>query len=343
LLERLTRAVFCGVAWLGVTQMVGCDMSARRGSGAGPALAVAASASPMPPMLPASEWQEKTLVDHPLVGRIYQPMRPGGFATRRDLEQAVRRARVVLLGEKHDNRDHHRLEAALLSEVIPLRRDLAVAFEMLDLDQQPAVDRFLSTHPLEVDGLAQAVNWDASGWPPWSMYRPVFAVALGGHARIVAANLSRESTSAIARGAEASLATSLPPLSPARLRALEEDMRESHCGLLPEPMLPGMVLAQRARDFTIAQRMREADRGDGVVLFAGAGHVRRDRGVPVYLGAAGIAGVISIAFLEVVRGESDPHAYLSDAEPGVAPFDFVWFTPRVDEQDPCEELRHSHR
>jgi uncharacterized iron-regulated protein len=302
---------------------------------------VAASASPVPSTQPANEWQEKTLVDHPLVGRIYRPT-PGVFATRRDLEQALRRARFVLLGEKHDHRDHHRLQAELLSEIIPLRRDLAVAFEMLDVDQQPAVDRYLSAHPSEVDGLAQAVNWDASGWPPWPIYRPVFAVAHRGHARIVAANLSRESTSAIARGGEASLAAPLPPLSSAGLRALEEDMRESHCGLLPESMLPGMALAQRARDLTIAQRMREADRGDGVVLCAGAGHVRRDRGVPVYLGAAGVAGVISIAFLEVVRGESDPHTYLSDAEPDVAPFDFVWFTPRVDEKDPCEELRHPH-
>jgi uncharacterized iron-regulated protein len=291
--------------------------------------------APRPPAsAPRSEqWLERTLVDHPLVGRIYQPT-PGGFRARGDVAAALRRAKFVLLGEKHDHRDHHRLEAMLLGEFIPGRSDVAVAFEMLDHDRQPAVDRYLSAHPSEVDGLAQAVEWDSSGWPPWPFYRPVFAVALGWHARIVAANLSRESAQAIVHQGEVSFAAELPPLSPPQLADIEQEMRESHCGLLPESVLPGMVLAQRARDFTMARRMLAADRGGGVALCAGAGHVRRDTGVPVSLAAAGATGVLSIAFVEVVRGELDPHTY------PVAPFDFVWFTPRVDEQDPCAELRH---
>jgi uncharacterized iron-regulated protein len=280
-------------------------------------------------------WQEKTLVTHPLVGRIYRPA-TGEFAARADVEEALRSARFLLLGEKHDNRDHHRLEATLLSGFIRGRRGVAVAFEMLDVDQQPVVDQYLSAHPSDVDGLGRAVDWDSSGWPPWPFYRPVFAVALRWHARIIAANLSRESARAIVRRDEVAFARELPPLSPAALGDSENEMRESHCGLLPESLLPGMVLAQRARDFTMARRMLEADRGEGVALCAGAGHVREDTGVPLSLRAAGATGVLGIAFVEVVRGQSDPRSYLP------APFDFLWFTPRVDEKDPCAELRHEH-
>jgi uncharacterized iron-regulated protein len=279
------------------------------------------------------EWQEKTLIGHPLVGRIYRPT-PGEFAARADLEQGLGNARFLLLGEKHDNRDHHQLEAALLREFLRGRRSVAVAFEMLDLDQQPIVDRYLSAHPSEVDGLGRAVDWDSSGWPPWRFYRPVFAVALKWHARIVAANLPRESVRAIVHRDEVPFATELPPFSPAALEDMENEMRESHCGLLPESLLPGMVLAQRARDFTMARRMLEADRGEGVALCGGSGHVRQDTGVPAYLRAAGATGMLSIAFIEVVRGQPDPRSYLP------APFDFLWFTPRVDEKDPCAELRH---
>jgi uncharacterized iron-regulated protein len=282
------------------------------------------------------EWQERTLVGHPLVGRIYRPT-SGEFTALADVEEALRSARFLLLGEKHDNRDHHRLEATLLGEFVRGRHSVAVAFEMLDVDQQLVVDQYLSAHPSEVDGLGRAVDWDASGWPPWPFYRPVFAVALKWHARIVAANLSRERARAIVQRGEAAFGTELPPLSPAALGDMENEMRESHCGLLPESMLPGMVLAQRARDFTMAQRMLEADRGDGVALCAGAGHVRQDTGVPVSLRAAGATGVLSIAFVEVVRGQPDPRSYLP------APFDFLWFTPRVDEKDPCAELRHGRR
>jgi uncharacterized iron-regulated protein len=52
---------------------------------------------------------------------------------------------------------------------------------------------------------------------------------------------------------------------------------------------------QRARDAHIAAAMRDAG-GDGAVLIAGAGHARRDMGVPRLLPDA---DVISLAFIEV--------------------------------------------
>ncbi|MBI4955517.1 MAG: ChaN family lipoprotein, partial [Myxococcales bacterium] len=104
--------------------------------------------------------------------------------------------------------------------------------------------------------------------------------------------------------------------------------------------------AQRARDATLAARVREAaavGEAGAVVLIAGAGHVRADRGVPAALGAelgaaaVGEPALVTVAFVEVVRGELDPVSYLEapPAAPAREPFDFLWFTPRVDEDDPC--------
>jgi len=98
-----------------------------------------------------------------------------------------------------------------------------------------------------------------------------------------------------------------------------------------------MAMAQRVRGWTMAARLREADNGSGGVLLAGAGHVRRDRGAPLALAASGKQDVLSLAMIEVRRGETDPASYL-EVEDGAQPFDLVIFTPRVDESDPCERM-----
>jgi uncharacterized iron-regulated protein len=314
-----------------------------------PASASAESPAPNSPSTNRSasnetHWLETTLLSHPLVGKIYAPARDA-WVTQGELVEALLHGRFVLLGEKHDHRDHHRLEAFLLSQVLAKRPGMPVAFEMLDAEQQPLIDEFLDAHPGDVDGLARIVDWENSGWPPWPMYRPVFAAALGGEARIAAANLSRERARAILRSSRDTPAPSfpwLPPLPERELGALAEEMRNSHCGALPESALPGMVLTQRVRDWSLAERVWEADRGTGAVLCAGAEHVRKDRGAPVALAARGALGVVSLAFLEVIRGQQDPVAYL-DRAGTVPPFDFTWFTPRVDEKDPCEQLKPSRR
>jgi uncharacterized iron-regulated protein len=79
---------------------------------------------------------------------------------------------------------------------------------------------------------------------------------------------------------------------------------------------------------------------DGAVLVAGAGHVRNDYGIPVYLKSkAPKKRVISIAFVEVDQRKTEPQSYaLSDPEARF-PFDYVWFTPRVDDEDACEKFK----
>ena len=72
------------------------------------------------------------------------------------------------------------------------------------------------------------------------------------------------------------------PLAPAVQETMRVELRESHCGMLPESMLDGMALAQRGRDAEMVGRMIAAA-GDGAVLITGAGHARTDRGAEVRL------------------------------------------------------------
>jgi uncharacterized iron-regulated protein len=78
----------------------------------------------------------------------------------------------------------------------------------------------------------------------------------------------------------------------------------------------------------------------GAVLVAGTGHARKDRGVPRELARLGETSVVSVAFAEVEHGQVDPARYGAVWHAEVPPFDYVWFTPRATDADPCEGMRH---
>jgi uncharacterized iron-regulated protein len=100
-----------------------------------------------------------------------------------------------------------------------------------------------------------------------------------------------------------------------------------------------MVLAQRARDSALAESLLAG--ADGGVLIAGTGHVRNDRGVPAYLRRrVPDATIATLAPLEVRAEWTQPSDY-ARAYGGALPFDWVWFTPRMDDEDPCARFRQS--
>lgn len=294
---------------------------------------------------PGVAWQSALGREHPLAGRIWD-VAAGRFVDEPTLVAGLARARYVLLGEKHDNPDHHALQARLVRALAAAGRRPAVAFEMFTPSQADALARHLAARPRDAAGIAEAVDWKASGWPEWSMYEPIAQAALDGGLPLVVANLDAERTRAMRRQGLAALDGALvrrhgldePP--PADVRAaMAEEIREAHCGHAPESALDGMIAVQRARDAQMAEALLTAPGADGAVLIAGAGHVRDDRGVPAYLRRIAPAlAAASVAFLEVDPRRRDVAGYAARFDRRL-PFDYVWFTPAVDDEDPCEKFR----
>ena len=71
-------------------------------------------------------------------------------------------------------------------------------------------------------------------------------------------------------------------------------------------------------------------------MIAGNGHARTDQGAPTYLPDG--ASSLTVAFLEVQEGSTDLGAYAQAFGVDALPFDYVWFTPRDNDDDPCAEL-----
>jgi uncharacterized iron-regulated protein len=272
---------------------------------------------------------------------------------RETLGDALAQATGALIGEVHDNPDHHLLQAWGLYARALRGRKQAIVFEMIGAEQVAALDRFYGRtgeRPPDSHGdeLRHFLEWDTSGWPGWEIYRPVFVAALRAGERIVAGGPARERTRAISRaglsalGSEESRRLRLDEeFSPAVAQALISELQEGHCNMMPITMLPLMALAQRFRDATMADRLLHAGGTEGGVLIAGNAHIRRDRGVAWYLERRGVKPevVVSLALIEVEQEKFDAEAYVPRDPTGSPAVDFVWFTPRANRPDPCEELR----
>jgi uncharacterized iron-regulated protein len=294
----------------------------------------------------AASWKSPLGQNHPLTGRIWD-VSAARFIDRPSLVKRLAGADFVLLGERHDNPDHHMLQAEVLRNLIAVGRRPAVGFEMLGLDDAGRIVSYLAAAPNDAAGLGKAVNWNQRGWPDWAMYAPIAEAALEAKLRIVPTNLplatatrmTRDGPAALGPGVARDLGLDQPPPEPVFAR-MAADIRDAHCGYASEQIVKAMVAVQRARDAQMAQSLIAADDADGAIVVAGAGHVRTDYGIPVYLKAkAPEKRVISIAFAEVDEQKTEPQSYALPNSDGRLPFDYVWFTPRVDDEDPCQKFK----
>jgi uncharacterized iron-regulated protein len=291
-------------------------------------------------------WTSRLDVNHPLVGRIFDP-RAHAFVSADAVTARVVASSHVFLGEQHDNADHHRLQATLLGAFVRAKRDAgkrpSLVVEMLNRSDQAAI----AAAGADPDAIAKASNWEHSGWPEWALYRPIFVEATAAQLPIIAAGLDRKAAHALVADGTSALDAAFvtrfglgEPLAADVQARVRREMADAHCGMLPESMLDGMVTIQRARDAFLAAGA--ADAPDGAAVIAGNGHARTDSGAAAAFARVSGKRPLSVAFVEVLpdRQKAEEYAALFDAS--TLPFDVVWFTPRASDTDHCAEIRTHH-
>jgi len=279
-------------------------------------LALGGCQASLPP-LPA--WQSSDGRTHAELGHIVD-LSSGRVISTEQLVQRLAVAPRVLVGEKHDNPDHHALQLWLMRVLQSQRPQGSLVLEMLQPEQQPLVDKLVG-QPLPTD-LPKALAWQ-EGWD-WQLYGPIVREALQQHVPLLAANLSPgEMRKAYRQSAplagEKSNAANVKAILLAQVRA-------GHCGMLPESQLPAMLAVQQQRDRRMAERLLAAPQP--ALLFAGAYHVRKDLGVPLHLSDLGAQGVSKVLLLAEVGEQVDA---------GQA--DYVWYTAAMPEHDYCAQLK----
>lgn len=283
-------------------------------------------------------WQSELMQDHELVGRIWS-QREQSFITVSELAQELLGAKYLLLGEKHDNPDHHTIQLNILTYLLQQEKVESLTLEMMDESISQALPALRDKNGMDNAALKDFLQWDDEGWD-WQFYGPLIAAAYDAKITLAAGNISRETVGAVYANEDAIDASGV--LSATAEEQLLIDIDVSHCGQLPESQFPAMFRVQQARDQSMAASML-LPRGEGMsVLIAGNYHVRQDLGVPNYLAALEAdlprSRIVAVATLEVQEGETDPAAYQEVLESQPA-YDYLWFTPALTSEDYCASLR----
>lgn len=298
-------------------------------------------------------WLSKGLADHPLVGKVFGS-RANTFIEPKDYLQSLVRPRIVLLGEVHDNPDHHVLQGLAIRSLAGGRP--TVIFEHFHSGQQPLIDAYQAgldqsegdagSDP--ISKLFLVTGWKTSGWPDQKIFEPLIQAILDRKGRIIAGNVPRARVRDVAQGGLGALSEDAQrslllnaPLGDERQDDLLGALEASHCGLMPKSAFGNMAVAQRLRDGHMARAMVDATvrREAPVALVAGNGHVRLDFGVAWYLKKmmpeAHSSPLVSVGHIEVVEGKTRPADYADQ----LALYSIVVFTPRKVRKDPCVEMR----
>lgn len=283
-------------------------------------------------------WQSELMQDHELAGRIWSES-DQSFITVDELAQEILGARYLLLGEKHDNPDHHAIQLNILTYLLQQDKVESLSMEMLDESVADVLPKLYSLGEMNDAVLKEFLEWDDAGWE-WQFYGPLIAAAYEAQVSIVAGNISRATVGAVYADENAIDVRGI--LSAAAEEQLLIDIDVSHCGQLPESQFPAMFRVQQARDQAMAASMQSPQYDRLSVLIAGNYHVRQDLGVPNYLAAREAdlprSRIISVAAIEVLEGETDPTDYQEVLESQPA-YDYLWFTPALTSEDYCASLR----
>jgi len=272
----------------------------------------------------------------------------GKTASPATVTAALARRAVVLLGEQHDNADHHRWQLQMLAALHAYRPDMAVGFEMFPRRVQPVLDRW-AAGAIDAGQFLRDTDWETVWGFDSGLYMPLFHFVRQNRLAMVALNVDRSLISRVGKegwaaipAADRSGLSDPAPAGDAYLRFLAGVFADSHgrkaAAEAEKPDAPvtdaefskmrqnedfkRFVQAQLTWDRAMAEAIAEARRkrpASLVVGILGQGHARFGYGVPHQLADLGIADVAVVLPEEPDEACKGLPAGLADAVFVVAP------------------------
>jgi uncharacterized iron-regulated protein len=247
-------------------------------------------------------------------------------------------ARLVCIGETHDNLHAHRAELMILRELF--RRypgKIAVGMEMFREPDQEILDRWTRGELSEFEFL-KAVKWYENWGSDFGYYRDILRFARENRIDVVALNPSRELQSEVKRygldNVPASLGAKLPDIGPPDpyQRAAMKAVYGAH--LRSEGAFDAFFRVQLLWEETMAARVVEylrSPRGEGkkMVTLTGGWHARYGFGIPKKT-VRRLPMPYAIVMPDEISIPEEKKDQLMDIDlPRIPlpPADFVWWVP----------------
>ncbi|WP_027859619.1 ChaN family lipoprotein [Marinobacterium jannaschii] len=295
--------------------------------------AVHASQAATPHLSPEIAWQSPILQQHPLTGSIYDTKQREAVSVQ-ELLSSLRTAEFVLIGEKHDNPDHHAIEERLLSALLSDRKR-SLVLEMLSSGDLQSSTAAILPEDADDQEIRKSLQWPEKGWS-WSNYAPLARIAVKGNNPVRAGNINKETMMKVYQQGLASLdsarISSARQIPDAVYQKIRKQVHQEHCEMMPISQMNPMAEIQVARDASMAFSMTAKPPS---VLIAGAYHTLQDQGVPLHLKILKPDSTIkTVIITEVIKDSTLPTEY-----PFTGKADYIWFTPRFSNRNYCEDLQ----
>lgn len=277
------------------------------------AAAVLLAAVAVPPRQPLAEERDPPPRVCPAAGTWMDPAN-GRRLSHRDVVAAAAEAEIVLLGESHDQADHHRWQLSVLAGLHAKTDRLAVGFESFPRSVQPALDTWVEGDWTEGTFLKEARWSEVWGLEP-GLYLPLFDFARLYRLPMVALNVERKLVSKVGQEGWAAVPVEEreglgdpKPASAAYRLSLGKVYRQ-HVPAKPKdgehgkgekmtleevmalPAFDRFVEAQLTWDRAMAEALATARNGSKqpqVVGIVGSGHLQNRHGIPHQLSDLGI-------------------------------------------------------
>ncbi len=269
-------------------------------------------------------------------GQWLDPAAGAGLADE-DLIAAMAKRPIVLLGEVHDNAEHHRWQLHTIAALHGRNRNMVLAFEAFPRGAQPALDRWIRGASDRRRFLADS-RWNEVWRFDADLYMPLFHFARMHRIPMVGMNVEPALVARVGRqgwGAipetERQGVTNPAPAAAAYVERLST-VFNAHKTRPPDtpvatddPEFRRFVEAQQTWDRAMAQALAGVRQAGGrplVVGIVGSGHIAYGHGIPRQLSDLGIAGAAVLLPWDESRSCDDlappGEAAVADAVFGIA-------------------------
>lgn len=221
----------------------------------------------------------------PVVGQI-RHLPTGVEVSAAQMADIATDARLIYVGETHDNPASHRIGVQLLQALAARYPErAALGLEMFTPEQQPALDAWVAGHLSEKEFLKQS-RWYQVWKFNFDYYRPLLELARDRRIPVIGLNAPEELVRAV----------SSDTLTPEQQQALPEmDLNDPYQRALSEAIFAGHAVGAHGRegfirvqtlwDETMAANIvrylqSEAGAGRHMLVVAGGNHIRHGFGIP---------------------------------------------------------------
>jgi uncharacterized iron-regulated protein len=201
--------------------------------------------------------------------------------------QRLQRSRIVLVGEHHNNADHHLAQLQVIQALHRAGQKVAVGMEMFRRDSQHALDEWTSGR-MEEQRFIEVfyTNWTFG----WKLYRPILAYARDHRIPVVGLNVSRKITAQVAHHGFQSLNSEQKGTLEGIVCDVTQEYRDfvqraygahGHSRMKFEQFCEAQLVWDSAMALNAIEYLKQNDERI-MVIVAGSGHARK-LGIPTQL------------------------------------------------------------